>query len=95
MGEIRIINIFTYLTFHIEISYWYAFNAGRSSQSALNSVTTVSGAMGLFNSVCIQKILEDYVTQTFLCGRIKCLYGEDRHLTTGMIINGHAVLYDP
>lgn len=30
----------------------------------------------------------------FLCGTIKCVFGEDRHLTSGLIINGNAVLYD-
>lgn len=76
------------------MSYWYAFNAGRSSQSALNCVSTVSGAMGLFYSKSMKAILEDYATQVFLCGKIQCVFGEDRHLTTGMITNGHAVLYD-
>jgi|LakMenEpi03Aug12_release.lakeMendotaPanAssembly.Ray.scaffolds.fasta_scaffold577701_1 hyaluronan synthase len=78
----------------MEISYWYAFNAGRGSQSAVNSVSTVSGAMGLFNSKAMRLILDDYATQRFLCGRVKCIFGEDRHLTSGLIINGHSVLYD-
>ena len=76
------------------MSYWYAFNAGRSSQSALNCVSTISGAMGLFYSKPMKLILHDYATQVFLCGTIQCVYGEDRHLTTGLITNGHSVLYD-
>jgi hypothetical protein len=59
----------------MEISYWYAFNAGRSSQSAVNCVSTVSGAMGLFNSKAMRLILDDYANQHFLCGKIKCVFG--------------------
>lgn len=57
VGEIRIMNVFNYFTFHMEISYWYAFNASRSSQSTFNCVTTISGAMGLFNSAAMKSIL--------------------------------------
>jgi cellulose synthase/poly-beta-1,6-N-acetylglucosamine synthase-like glycosyltransferase len=78
----------------MEISYWYSFNAARSSQSAFNCVSTISGAMGLFNSKAIRLILDDYVTQRFLFGKIKCVFGEDRHITTGIISNGYPVLYD-
>ena len=78
----------------MEISYWYAFNAGRSSLSAVNSVSTISGAMGLFNSRAMKLILDDYAKQRFLCGKIKCIFGEDRHLTSCLIINGHSILFD-
>ena len=38
-GEIRINNILNYLALQMEISYWYAFFSGRSSQSLFNCVT--------------------------------------------------------
>lgn len=75
VGEIKIMNVFNYFTFHMEISYWYAFNSSRSSQSALDCVTTVSGAMGLFHSNGMKKILLDYANQRFLCNKVKCVFG--------------------
>ena len=67
----------------MEISYWHAFNNGRASQSLFKCVTTISGAMGLFNSDNVKKVIETYPNQTFL--KVKCTFGEDRHITSGLI----------
>ena len=91
-GEIRINNILNYLALQMEISYWYAFFSGRSSQSLFNCVTTISGAMGLFHSESIKEVIKSYPHQTFF--GIKCVFGEDRHLTSGLIENDQAVLFD-
>ena len=93
MGEIRINNVLNYLALQMEISYWYAFYSGRASQSLFNCVTTISGAMGLFHADIVRATLRDYVDQTFF--GIKCVFGEDRHLTSGIIESGSAVIFDP
>ena len=80
------------MTLQMEISYWYAFYTGRASQSLFKCVTTISGAMGLFHSDTIREVIETYHNQTFF--GIDCVYGEDRHLTSGLIERGSAVLYD-
>lgn len=67
----------------MQISYWYAFNAGRAAQSLFKCVTTISGALGFFHSATLAPTLNNYQSQKF-CG-IKCIYGEDRHLTSGLI----------
>ena len=77
----------------MEISYWHAFNNGRASQSLFKCVTTISGAMGLFNSELMKKVILGYARQTFLC-KVKCIFGEDRHITSGIIENDSAVIYD-
>ena len=46
----------------------------------------------MFNSEVINKVVEDYQSQTFF--GIKCIFGEDRHLTSGLIENECAVLFD-
>ena len=54
VGQVRICNVVTYFALQMEISYWYAFNTGRASQSLFGCVTTISGAMGMFDSKLIQ-----------------------------------------
>lgn len=92
VGEIKINNVLNYFALQMEISYWHAFNNGRASQSLFKCVTTISGAMGLFNSDGIKKVINDYPKQTLL--GVKCIFGEDRHITSGLIENHSAVLYD-
>lgn len=92
VGEIKINNVLNYLALQMEISYWYAFNAGRASQSLFKCVTTISGAMGLFHSQSIKRVAQNYCKQTFF--GIKCTYGEDRHLSSGLIELDHGILFD-
>lgn len=54
VGEVKICNVVSYFALQMEITYWYAFNAGRASQSVFGCVTTISGAMGLFESILIK-----------------------------------------
>lgn len=56
VGSIQINNVFNYLAFQLEIIYWFSFFVGRASQSFFGGVTTVSGALGLYQSQLIREI---------------------------------------
>lgn len=58
VGEISISNVISYFALQMQISYWFAFHAGRASQSLFGGVTTISGALGLFRSELIKDIIE-------------------------------------
>lgn len=57
VGEIMISNVLSYFALQMQISYWYAFHCGRASQSLFGGVTTISGALGLFDSKIIKEII--------------------------------------
>ena len=49
--------------------------------------------MGLFHSETIKNHLQDYQSQKFF--GIKCVFGEDRHLTSALVQSGSAIIFDP
>jgi hyaluronan synthase len=91
-GDVRIFNIQNLLSFICYLKYWTSFNFERASQSHHNSVSCVSGPLGLYNIDALAKIVEDWRTQTFM-GE-ECTYGDDRHLTNLLLKSGYKVRYD-
>lgn len=95
-GDLRIIKEIkdkTFYTLMSSVRYWFAFNVERAYQSYKGSVLCVSGPLGMYNTKCIEFILDDWFNQKYL-GR-ECSYGDDRHLTNKILSLGKKVVYNP
>jgi hyaluronan synthase len=95
-GDLRILKEIkdkTFYTLMSSVRYWFAFNVERAYQSYKGSVLCVSGPLGMYNSKCIEFILEDWFNQKYL-GK-ECSYGDDRHLTNKILSLGEKVIYNP
>lgn len=80
------------LTKLIYSRYWIAFNIERSAQSLFGSVMCCTGVISAYKNEIIQNVKEIYVSQTFL-GK-ECTYGDDRHLTNLVLMNGYQTVYE-
>jgi len=95
-GELRILKNIknkTFFTLMSSIRYWYAFNIERAYYSYKGSVLCVSGPLGMYNTKCIEFILDDWYNQKYL-GK-ECTYGDDRHLTNKILGLGKKIYYNP
>lgn len=92
-GDVKVLNKNeNYLTRLILYRYWIAFNQERAAQSNFSSVMCCSGPFSAYRTSIINKIKEQYISQTFL-GAIST-YGDDRHLTNLVLQEGHAVRFE-
>jgi hyaluronan synthase len=80
------------LTRLISSRYWMAFNQERAAQSYFNVLMCCSGPFSAYRRSVIDAVKEDYITQKFL-GKT-CTFGDDRHLTNLVLVEGHDVVYD-
>jgi hyaluronan synthase len=91
-GEVAVLNHnYSLMTRIIGMRYHMAFHYERASQSLFKTVTCVSGPLGAYRREILDDIKEDFVNQTFL-GKA-CTYGDDRHLTNLVLIDGWKVRY--
>jgi N-acetylglucosaminyltransferase len=94
MGEMLAANADTnWLTRLIDLRYWYACNQERAAQSEFGAVLCCSGPFSAYRRSVLEKVLDDYLNQTFL-GRLTT-YGEDRHLTNLVLRCGSRTTYVP
>lgn len=56
-------------------------------------VSCISGPLGLYRKEVINQIKEQWINQTFM--GTKCSFGDDRHLTNLLLINGYCTFYTP
>lgn len=91
-GNLSIYNKYdSIISFLTSIRYWYAFNLERAYQSANGYVMCVSGPIGMYKLISLEKICEEWHNQTFLGS--KCNFGDDRHLTNKILYLGEKVAY--
>jgi len=75
------------LTSVIAAMYWFAFNMERSSQSFFGSQIVCSGALSMYLRKPYVQFSESLIKQQVL--GIKCVAGDDRHMTNQFIMNGY------
>lgn len=91
-GEVAVLNHnYSVMTRIIGMRYHMAFHYERAAQSYFKTVTCVSGPLGAYRRNVIESIKEDFVSQSFM-GK-PCTYGDDRHLTNLVLIEGYKVRY--
>jgi N-acetylglucosaminyltransferase len=92
MGEMLAANrTRNWLTRLIDLRYWYACNQERAAQSHFGAVLCCSGPFSAYRREVFEKVLEEYLDQTFL-GR-PSTYGEDRYLTNLILRTGSQTVY--
>ena len=92
MGEMLAANrTENWLTRLIDLRYWYACNQERAAQSFFGAVLCCSGPFSAYRREVFEKVLEEYLDQTFL-GR-PSTYGEDRYLTNLILRTGSRTVY--
>lgn len=92
-GQVLIWNTDSLLTFIVGYRYWMSFNLERACQSAWRTVLCIAGPMGCYKVSLIRDVLDTWVNQRFLGNR--CTYGDDRHLTNRILMQGKKVVYTP
>ena len=90
-GDVKIWNIFSFVAFMSSLRYWFAFNVERGCQSFHGCVTCVSGPLGMYRVSVIRDIIDKWINQRFLGEN--CTYGDDRHLTGLVLLQGKNVKY--
>lgn len=92
-GHVAVANKTTnILTRLISTRYWMAFSQERAAQSFFNVLMCCSGPFSAYRKPVLDKVKDAYVSQRFL-GQ-PCTYGDDRHLTNLVLVEGHRVVYD-
>lgn len=92
-GDIKVLNKNeNFLTHLILYRYWIAFNQERAAQSNFDAVMCCSGPFSAYRRSIIEKIKDQYISQTFL-GHVST-YGDDRHLTNLVLQDGHTVRFE-
>lgn len=92
-GDVKVLNKNeNFLTKLILYRYWVAFNQERAAQSNFDAVMCCSGPFSAYRASIVNKIKEQYVSQTFL-GHVST-YGDDRHLTNLVLQDGHLVIFE-
>ena len=74
------------LTRVISAMYWFAFNFERASQSFFGTQMICSGALSLYRRDAFAKAIAELPKQHI--GSLKCMAGDDRHLTTQIMLQG-------
>lgn len=91
-GEVAVLNHeHSVMTRLIGMRYHMAFAYERASQSFFKTVTCISGPLGAYKRDVLESVKEDFISQTFMGKR--CTYGDDRHLTNLVLMQGHKVRY--
>jgi len=91
-GEVAVLNHnYSVMTRIIGMRYHMAFHYERAAQSYFKTVTCISGPLGAYRRTVIENIKEDFINQTFM--NKPCTYGDDRHLTNLVLIDGWKVRY--
>lgn len=90
-GHVKIYNVCNWLTFLVELKYWFAFNLERAAQSWFGCVSCVSGPLGMYRVSVLTDVVEDWIEQQFLCQ--PATFGDDRRLTNLILQKGYKVLY--
>lgn len=75
----------------LDVTFAYSFDFIRSSQSMVDTVMCIPGAMAAYRRTAIEGLLEEWVAQTFM-GRPANI-GEDRALTNLILRAGYACRY--
>jgi N-acetylglucosaminyltransferase len=81
------------LTRTIEQLYWLLFERERAAQARFRSVLCCAGPFSLYRRSALERCWDDYIGQAFR-GR-ECNSGDDLHLTTLLLAEGHLALYQP
>jgi N-acetylglucosaminyltransferase len=81
------------LTRTIEQLYWLLFERERAAQARFRSVLCCAGPFSLYRRSALERCWKDYIGQAFR-GR-ECNSGDDLHLTTLLLAEGHLALYQP
>ena len=91
-GQINIWNTSDSLMTHIlAYRYWLSFNLERACQSYWGTVLCVAGPMACYKVSVLKEILDLWFNQKFL--GYKCTFGDDRHLTNCILLQGKKVIY--
>jgi hyaluronan synthase len=92
-GQVLVWNTDSLLTFIVSFRYWLSFNLERACESLWRTVLCIAGPMGCYKVELIRNVLDEWVHQQFLGN--KCTYGDDRHLTNRILMQGKKVVYTP
>ncbi|XP_067826812.1 hyaluronan synthase 1-like [Heptranchias perlo] len=93
-GEVRILNVNdSFVSFINSLHYWITFNVERACQSYFDCVPCISGPLGMYRNDLLQQLLEPWYNQRFL--GIRCILGDDRHLTNRVLSLGYSTKYTP
>jgi len=93
-GQIEVWNKSDSLLAHIvAYRYWFSFNLERACESFWNTVLCVAGPMACYKMDTLRVILDDWFNQKFLGA--PCTFGDDRHLTNRVLLQGKKVVYTP
>lgn len=90
-GNVRIYNNRTFLARLSDFRYWIAFNLERAAQSRFGVMSCVSGPCGGYRKTVLDKVIDRWLNQVFLGKR--CTYGDDRHLTNLVLLEGYRTKY--
>jgi hyaluronan synthase/N-acetylglucosaminyltransferase len=90
-GNVRILNNQTFLAKLSDFRYWIAFNLERAAQSRFGVMSCVSGPCGAYRRDLLDRVMDRWRDQTFM-GK-KCTYGDDRHLTNLVLLEGFRTKY--
>lgn len=81
------------LTRMVGAMYWFAFQMERAAQSYFGSQTICSGALSLYRSEVFKQGCKALIHQ--YVGDVKCVAGDDKHLTTQAKMYGHSTSWCP
>jgi len=77
----------------IAVRYLTAFNFERASQAHYGGINCNSGPLTIYRADLIKKIMNAFVTQKFM--GTPSTYGDDRHLTNLVLLEGYKTGYQP
>lgn len=93
-GDVRVANARTNtLTMLTALRYFYASWNERAAQSVLKQTTCLSGPFLAIRTRFLALFLDRWVNQIFL-GQ-ECTYGDDRHVSTLLLLEGYSVGFHP
>lgn len=81
------------LTAMIEQLYWLLFEQERAAQARFRSVLCCAGPFSLYRRVALDRCWREYLGQRVF--GIRCISGDDLHLTTLLLAEGWSALYQP
>lgn len=81
------------LTRTIEQLYWLLFERERAAQARFCAVLCCAGPLSLYRRSALESCWDDYLGQAV--GGRECNSGDDLHLTTLILAEGHLALYQP
>lgn len=81
------------LTAMIEQLYWLLFERERAAQARFRSVLCCAGPFSLYRRTALDRCWREYLEQRVF--GIRCISGDDLHLTTLLLAEGWSALYQP